>query len=47
MVDHLKKIDLVIPCAGMETDMVTSLKITKNMVEVNGLSILEHQLKKF
>lgn len=48
MADHHKKIDLVIPCAGMGTRLgyLTKNK-TKNMVEVNGISILEHQLKKF
>lgn len=48
MVDHLKKIDLVIPCAGMGNRLgYLTKKITKNMVKVNGISILEHQLKKF
>ena len=48
MVDHLKKIDLVIPCAGMGNRLgYLTKKITKNMVKVNGISILEHQLEKF
>ena len=48
MVDHLKKIDLVITCAGMGNRLgYLTKKITKNMVKVNGISILEHQLKKF
>ena len=48
MVEHLKKIDLVIPCAGMGTRLGYLTKnITKNMVKINGVSILEHQLNKF
>ena len=48
MVDHLKKIDLVIPCAGMGTRLGHLTKfITKNMVVINDKSILEHQLEKF
>ena len=48
MVDHLKKIDLVIPCAGMGTRLGHLTKfITKNMVVINEKSILEHQLEKF
>jgi choline kinase len=48
MVEHLKKIDIVIPCAGMGTRLGYLTKnITKNMVKINGVSILEHQLNKF
>ena len=43
-----KKIDLVIPCAGMGTRLrYLTQNCTKNMLEINGLSILEHQLNKF
>jgi choline kinase len=48
MVEHLKKIDIVIPCAGMGTRLgYLTQKITKNMVKIKGYSILEHQLSKF
>jgi choline kinase len=48
MVDHHKKIDLVIPCAGKGKRLGYLTKdISKNMVVVNGSSILEHQLHKF
>ncbi|MDB3894452.1 hypothetical protein N9324_00060 [Candidatus Pelagibacter sp.] len=48
MVDHLKKIDLVVPCAGMGSRLgFLTKKITKNMLKINGISILEHQLNKF
>ena len=48
MVDHLKKIDLVVPCAGLGSRLgFLTKKITKNMVKINGISILEHQLNKF
>lgn len=48
MAEHLKKVDLIIPCAGMGTRLshLTKNK-TKNMVKINGTSILEHQLSKF
>ena len=48
MADHLNKIDLIIPCAGMGKRLSRLTKnITKNMVSINGCSILEHQLSKF
>lgn len=48
MVKQHKKIDLVIPCAGMGTRLGHLTKnITKNMVIINGRSILQHQLEKF
>jgi len=48
MVDHLKKIDLVVPCAGLGSRLgFLTKKITKNMVKINGISILEHQINKF
>jgi choline kinase len=48
MVDRHKKIDLVIPCAGIGSRLGYLTKnITKNMVKINGYSILEHQLSKF
>jgi len=48
MADRHKKIDLVIPCAGMGTRLGSLTKNnTKNMLKINKLSILEHQLKKF
>lgn len=48
MVNYPKKIDLVIPCAGMGTRLGYLTKnITKNMLKINGISILEHQLNKF
>ena len=48
MADPLNKIDLVIPCAGMGTRLGSlTKKITKNMLKINGISILEHQLNKF
>ncbi|WP_440680919.1 sugar phosphate nucleotidyltransferase [Candidatus Pelagibacter sp. HIMB1623] len=48
MVAHHKKIDLVIPCAGMGKRLGILTKfITKNMVKIHGKSILEHQLDKF
>ena len=44
--DHLKKIDIVIPCAGIGSRLgVLTKNQTKNMLNINGLSILEHQLK--
>ena len=48
MVAHHKKIDLVIPCAGMGTRLGYLTKfVTKNMVVINDKSIIEHQLDKF
>jgi len=48
MVAHHKKIDLVIPCAGMGTRLGCLTKfVTKNMVAINDKSIIEHQLDKF
>ena len=48
MVAHHKKIDLVIPCAGMGTRLGYLTKfVTKNMVAINDKSIIEHQLDKF
>ena len=47
-VGQIKKIDIVIPCAGMGTRLGHLTKrITKNMVLINGISMLEHQLNKF
>ena len=48
MVAHHKKIDLVIPCAGIGTRLGYLTKfVTKNMVAINDKSIIEHQLDKF
>ena len=48
MVEHPRKIDLVIPCAGRGTRLKHLTKNrTKNMLKINGISILEHQINKF
>lgn len=48
MVGQSRKIDIIIPCAGMGTRLLhLTKKKTKNMVKINGFSILEHQVYKF
>ena len=48
MVEHLNKIDIVIPCAGVGSRLGNLTKNkTKNLLEIDGKTILDYQIRYF